>query len=213
LLNKNKLSSLKEYYKKFRTQIIARKKEFKRIGRCKKYVFRELCFCILTPQAKAEKCWSAVKELFRRGFPTKTLSLREVRKILKHNVRFYQKKASYLVSAAKNFDNLWEVLNKKAMDGFAVREEIIKAIKGVGYKEASHFLRNIGHSSQLAILDRHILKNLRAFGIIKEVPKNLTKKTYLKIEEKMIKFSKKVGIPVVDLDLLLWAKEAGYVFK
>jgi N-glycosylase/DNA lyase len=54
---------------------------------------------------------------------------------------------------------------------------------------------------------------LHAFGIIKEVPKNLTKKTYLKIEEKMIEFSKKVGIPVVDLDLLLWAKEAGYVFK
>jgi len=84
---------------------------------------------------------------------------------------------------------------------------------GLGYKEASHFLRNIGLGEELAILDRHILKNLALLGVIEEVKSSPTKKAYLQIEKKMTKFSRQVGIPMGELDLLLWYKEAGEVFK
>ena len=98
-------------------------------------------------------------------------------------------------------------------DAAAAREWLVENVKGLGYKEASHFLRNIGLGENLAILDRHILKNLALLGVIKEVPTSLTKRIYLEIERKMIAFSKEANIPMGHLDLLLWYKEAGEVFK
>ena len=73
--------------------------------------------------------------------------------------------------------------------------------------------RGIGLGEDLAILDRHILKNLALLGVIDEVPSSPTKRTYLEIERKMTAFSKQAGIPMGELDLLLWYKEAGEVFK
>jgi len=89
----------------------------------------------------------------------------------------------------------------------------VENVKGLGYKEASHFLRNIGLGEDLAILDRHILKNLALLGVIAEVPESPSKRLYLEIEKQMTAFSCKVGIPMGQLDLLLWYKEAGEIFK
>ncbi len=83
----------------------------------------------------------------------------------------------------------------------------------MGYKESSHFLRNIGFGDDIAILDRHILKNLVKYGVIKEIPKSLTDKKYLEIEQKMKKFSEEAEIPFSHLDLLWWSEETGEIFK
>jgi len=92
------------------------------------------------------------------------------------------------------------------------REWLVENVKGYGFKEASHFLRNIGYR-ELAILDRHILKYLVEFGVIEKVPKSLTKKNYMEIEEKFKQFSGRVGIPMDELDLLFWSLETGEIFK
>ena len=60
-----------------------------------------------------------------------------------------------------------------------LREWLVKNVKGLGYKEASHFLRNIGKSEDLAILDRHILKNLQDLKVINDIPKKLPTQKYL----------------------------------
>jgi N-glycosylase/DNA lyase len=83
----------------------------------------------------------------------------------------------------------------------------------LGYKEASHFLRNIGFGENLAILDRHILKNLVLLGVIESIPKGIIKNKYLEIEEKMAKLSKKIDVPMSHLDIVLWYKETGEIFK
>ncbi|MEM3584736.1 MAG: hypothetical protein QW193_05630, partial [Nitrososphaerales archaeon] len=80
-------------------------------------------------------------------------------------------------------------------------------------KEASHFLRNIGLGKDFAILDRHILKNLKEFNVIKDIPKSISKKVYLDIENKMREFSKQINIPMDELDLLFWSKETSFIFK
>ncbi len=80
-------------------------------------------------------------------------------------------------------------------------------------KEASHFLRNMGFGEELAILDRHIVRNLLRYGAINQMPKNLGKKNYLLIEEKTLQFSKRIKIPLAELDLLFWSKETGKIFK
>jgi N-glycosylase/DNA lyase len=88
----------------------------------------------------------------------------------------------------------------------------VKNVKGLGWKEASHFLRNIGHRN-LAILDRHILRNLKRHGVIKSLPKTLTPKRYLVIEQKFMEFSSTIGITMDELDLLFWSRETGEILK
>ena len=81
-------------------------------------------------------------------------------------------------------------------------------MKGLGWKEASHFLRNIGYRD-LAILDRHILRNLRRHRIIRTLPKTLTPSRYRAIEGKFRAFAGAIGIPMDELDLLFWSRETG----
>ncbi len=76
----------------------------------------------------------------------------------------------------------------------------------------SHFLRNIGYRN-LAILDRHILKNLVHHGVLLELPKTLTPKKYLDIEQLFQQFAKNIQIPMDALDLLFWSNETGEIFK
>ncbi len=98
-------------------------------------------------------------------------------------------------------------------DPYYAREYLVRNIKGMGYKEASHFLRNIGMGESLAILDRHILKSLEELGVINRIPKTLSPKRYKEIEERMKELSKKLRIPLSHLDLLLWSMKTKRIFK
>ena len=89
----------------------------------------------------------------------------------------------------------------------------MKNVKGMGLKEANHVLRNLGFGENIAILDRHILKNLKELNVIEEIPKSISEKKYYEIEEKMRDYCEFVKIPMDEMDLLLWYKEAGVIFK
>ena len=73
----------------------------------------------------------------------------------------------------------------------------------VGYKEASHFLRNVGYH-QVAILDRHILRVLNENGLIGEIPKSLTPKKYKEIERIVLELTKETEVFPSEMDLYLW---------
>jgi len=130
-------------------------------------------------------------------------------------VRFKYKKSDYIKNILKIFNEKGSLKNKiQSFNSiFDLREWLVKNIKGLGYKEASHFLRNIGFGENLAILDRHILKNLYRIGIIENIPSSLSKKIYLDIENRMRVFAKEINIPLEHLDFVLWYKETGEVFK
>jgi N-glycosylase/DNA lyase len=87
-----------------------------------------------------------------------------------------------------------------------------KDIKGLAYKEASHFLRNIGFKGY-AILDKHIINSMHEFGVLKTNDKPKNAKQYLEIEQKFIDFSREVGINMDELDLLLWSGKNGRILK
>jgi N-glycosylase/DNA lyase len=94
-----------------------------------------------------------------------------------------------------------------------LRNWIAENVKGMGYKEAGHFLRNIGKSeSKIAILDRHILRNLKSLRVI-DSDELKGKRGYFEVERKFIDFSEKAGIKVDELDLLFWSRENGEIFK
>jgi len=65
----------------------------------------------------------------------------------------------------------------------------------------------------LAILDRHILKNLKKLSVIENIPGSLSRRSYLDIERKMRDFAEEIGIPMAHLDFVLWYRETREVFK
>ncbi len=214
--NKKLIGELMKDYKIFKDEIKKRLKSFKDLGNKgnKNEIFAELAFCILTPQSRAKMCWDAIENMRKNGILFNG-NREEILKDLK-GVRFKYKKSYYLLEAREKFFSennpiYYFIKNKNNPNG--IRDYLIKNIKGLGCKEASHFLRNIGLGSDLAILDRHILKNLMKLGVIQDLKKTCTERTYKDIEKKMKDFSKSFGIPLDHLDLLLWAKETGEVFK
>jgi N-glycosylase/DNA lyase len=169
--------------------------------------YKEFLFCLLTPQSNAQKCWTAVEQLFI----LKPKNEEETAKILNGKARFHNNKAKYVQNAKETWSKIKNSLNNT--DIRELRNSLAKNVKGYGLKEASHFLRNIGKSNNnVAILDRHILKNLKELGII-ETNKIKSKNHYLELENKFIQFSKSLEIPMDELDLLFWSKENGQIFK
>jgi len=207
------IQELNALYKKKKPEIQKRLEDFKKIQLSSDgEIFSELCFCTLTPQSKAFSCWDAVVSLKEKGL-LENGDAKKISKVLQKKVRFHNNKAKYIVKNRELFfsKSLKEFILQHP-DNKELRKWLAENIHGYGYKEASHFLRNIGFMN-LAILDRHILKNLVVLGVIKEIPKSLTEKKYLEIEGKFEEFSKKINISMDELDLLFWSAEAGEVFK
>ena len=199
---------IKKYNEK-KKYIIKRLENFKNVKDID--LFYELCFCILTPQSSGKQCWEAVLRLKEADFQNKPINPDK----FVYPIRFYKNKSRYLIEFKEKFTPVRNEINKYNKNKESpqlLRDFLLKNIKGYGYKEASHSLRNIGFTG-LAILDRHIMKNLKNHGAIKSLPKTLTKKHYLAIENKFKRFSKKIGIPMDHLDLLFWSNETGEIFK
>ena len=215
--NQQKIRQLKKLYKAKKKEIISRLEEF---GKClndknDEGLFGELAFCLLTPQSKAQCCWDAIRTITSQNLLVEGTEDDIKGKL--HRVRFHNKKARYLVGARTLFLNKGRLSIRSALknlsDVHECRERLVRDIKGLGYKEASHFLRNIGLGDRVAILDRHILKNLVHFDVIQEIPASMSRSGYMQIEQKMADFAREIHIPLAHLDLLLWYKETGEIFK
>ena len=171
-------------------------------------LWSELAFCISTANSSAISGLYFQKRL--ENFELQDANIMRVERLLKAaGVRFYSRKAKYVVDALLNFDNVYRILrlrDKKA------RELLVKTVKGLGYKEASHFLRNVGRKD-VAIIDRHILRWLYEKDYIDKVPSNVGKRTYLELETILKDLSYDRGISLAELDLILWYEKTKKILK
>ncbi len=186
-----------------------RLKEFNKVrSSSKKKIFEELSFCLLTANFNAERSWT-IQNKIKSGFLT--LSEAKLSKKLRElGHRFPNTRANYIVRARKHIDKVYDLV-KSRKDPKEIREWLVRNIKGLGYKEASHFLRNIG-LKDVAIIDFHILDLLAKYNII-EKPKSLSKRKYLEIEKVLESIAKKIGVSLAELDLLMWYLETGKILK
>jgi len=193
---------------KVRDVIDSRLNDFKDLGKqSNDELFKELCFCLLTANYSAEG-GIRIQQTLEDGFLTLTEGeLAEKLKELGH--RFPQARAKYIVGARKHRDSLRNLVSSG--NEHSAREWLAKNVKGLGYKEASHFLRNIGFDS-LAILDFHIIDILVKHGLVQR-PKTLIPRRYLEIEKVLEKVGKRLGMNMGELDLYLWYIETGKVLK
>ena len=191
-----------------RARVESRLREFRELGlKGSDEIFKELCFCILTANFDAEKS-IRIQEEVDEGFLS--LSEEELAETLRRfGHRYPRKRAEYIVEARKLKDSLNNIVG--SLDGESAREWLVKNVRGIGYKEASHFLRNVGYTD-LAIIDYHILDLLVKYRLI-EKPRTMTRRRYLEIEGILKRLADRLNVNLAELDLYLWYLETGKMLK
>jgi len=212
------MQELINFYSEKKQEIKSRLQEFSKLrGASDERLFYELCFCIMAVQTSGVRSWRTAESLRRNKFFER--GQRPEKFLREGYIRFHNNKSKHLLEMRAKFPEILRALKGASSMASGIksieemREWLVQNVKGVGWKEASHFLRNIGRTRELAILDRHILRNMNRFGFANGIPKSLTKNKYLELEQNFIKMAHKFEMKPAELDLLLWARETGFVFK
>ncbi|MEM2876390.1 MAG: N-glycosylase/DNA lyase [Candidatus Bathyarchaeia archaeon] len=171
-------------------------------------LFKELCFCILTANFNAERSIKIQAEIGEGFLILTEPQLSGKLKELGH--RYPNARARYILDARRYKDSLKDLIESFS-DGKELREWLVKSVKGIGYKEASHFLRNIGYTD-LAVIDFHVIDVLTKNKLV-ERPKTLTKRRYLEIEDLLRGIARELDLNLAELDLYLWYMETGKILK
>ncbi len=211
------IEELKRIHQEKRPEILARLSEFQQIrdSASNERLFEELTFCIYTAGASARMGLRSVE----RARPVLiTGSLEEIQGALRHAHRWPDARGAYVYETREYLRDFCDLRMRRLLSSFETMDErrdffaANKGVRGLGYKEASHFLRNVGYRGY-AILDKHILARLAELNIIESPRPPSTKKKYLGLEEKMKLFAETVGIDFDELDLLLWYTKTGEILK
>ncbi len=211
------LEELKQIYRGKRREIRDRLAEFAEVGRTAsdERLFEELTFCIYTAGASARM---GLRSVERVRPVLMTGSAKEIESALERAHMWPEQRALRVYQTREYLREHCGLKMRKLLDGFETADErrdffaANPGVRGIGYKEASHFLRNVGYRGY-AILDKHILARLAEFGVIENPKPASTKKKYVAIEEKMKLFAESVGIDFDELDLLLWYTKTGEILK
>lgn len=200
-----------------REKIHHRLEEFRAFGRIAddQALFSELVFCILAAGTSARM---ALK--FQRILEPLLDAPDEIlfRVLQEGRCRFHTERAIYICSTRRYLKTCWggslQALLSSTEDWLFRRDLLAKnpEVKGIGYKEASHFLRNIGFFGY-AILDKHIIYFLHQLGVCTSSSPPTSRKRYLEMEEKEKAFAHSLGLTLEELDLLLWSLKTGELIK
>jgi N-glycosylase/DNA lyase len=209
--------ALRKDYRAKKRAITRRLFEFKAVyEKGDEAIFEELCYCILTAGSSAKMGMRTV-ELLRDVLLTG--DARELqRRAEKSRVRFWRVRPAYIVHTREYLKSICGLRLRKLIESFddpeARRDFFARNsnIKGLGYKEASHFLRNIGFRGY-AILDKHIVNSLREMRVIGKGGPPATRTGYLEIEQRLVRFAREIEIDMDHLDLLLWSRKTGEILK
>lgn len=200
-----------------RDEIRSRLAEFETIARSGTdlQLLEEMVFCFFTGGCSARmglNALEAVKPILMTGDQSQMAAA------LTGVHRYPNARARYVIASRDFLRERFGLQLRKQLMGFdcghARRDWLVreKGIKGLGYKEASHYLRNIGFKGY-AILDKHVLNCLAELKIISDPKPPNTRSKYLIIEEKLKKLTDMTGIDFDELDLVLWSMKTGVILK
>ena len=177
--------------------------------------WEEMVFCFFTGGCSARmglRSIEAVRPLLLAG------NQAELADALRGKHRYPNARSGYIVASREFLQEHCGLRLREKLesfdDAFARRDWLVKEkrIKGLGYKEASHFLRNIGYKGY-AILDKHILRSLAELEIIDDPKPPNTRTQYLSVEEKLKNLAEATQIDFDELDLVLWSMKTGEILK
>jgi N-glycosylase/DNA lyase len=204
------IDKLKRHHLTNREAIRVRLSEFQSVPTSE--YFYELAYCLLTPQSSAAHADQVVARLREAGFHSLSIDPEPFLRQKEHYIRFHRAKTRYLLRMKEQYADIVQKLSEPA-SAFDFREWLVMNVIGLGYKEATHFLRNIGKNDGLAILDRHILRMLMRLEVVDSIPKSIGSKQYLEIEQRFKLFANSIGIVLDELDLVFWSMGTGEIRK
>jgi N-glycosylase/DNA lyase len=179
----------------------------------KKDVWRHLLFCILSSQVKTSSAVRATHRVlsevpfFDEKIATSDVYDRAKNILGREHVRYrfpdHRSRNiahSWFAFAQMEHDlyNYLESFNNEA----AAREWITQLFPGLGLKQASMFLRDIGYSFRLCIVDTHILWYCSCLGHPSERP--ITRKKYVEVEDFVLRQSDNLGVSPNVFDTVVW---------
>ncbi|WMT45485.1 MAG: N-glycosylase/DNA lyase [Cuniculiplasma divulgatum] len=194
----------------FSLEVQAKAAEFRSMGqKSAEDLFGELCFCILAANTSAEMGLRTQLYIGNHGFinyPEE--KLRDELKKVKY--RFYNLRSSFIVKARPVMYMLPDIA--RSMDPWEAREFLVENVKGIGYKEASHFLRNVG-VFRFAILDKHIIRMLSSAFPDGGGAKITSPSRYLEMEKYFLALAESLNLEPGILDLYMWKIATGKLIK
>jgi len=211
------IENIKRHHRKRRGEIRRRLKEFQNIGRngTDQHLWEEMVFCFFTGGCSARmgmNSLDAVRPMLMHADQP------ELARALTGHHRYPNARSRYIVASREFLREHCGMNLRKKLKSFdcdlerrdwLVRE---KGIKGLGYKEASHYLRNVGFRGY-AILDKHVLNCLAELKIISDPKPPNTRSRYLRVEESLKKLTDEIEIDFDELDLVLWSMKTGVILK
>jgi N-glycosylase/DNA lyase len=180
-------------------------------------LWEELVYCIFTAGASARmglNAIDAVRSLLLDGEPEEMTQV--LREAGAH--RFPVARPRYIVTTRNYFRvNFGMALRERLRsfsDPFERRDWLAqeKQIKGLGYKESSHFLRNVGVKGH-AILDKHVMRCLSEMNIVDTARPPASRRNYLEVEQEFRRFAQQIKVDFDELDLVLWSIKTGEILK
>lgn len=200
-----------------RSEIQKRLAEFEAIGThgTDANLFEEMVYCFFTGGCSARmglNSLEAVKPILLTGDHA------EIMNALVGVHRYPNARARYVIHSRDSLREHYGLRLRKKLHSFDCRLErrdwLVrdKGIKGLGYKEASHYLRNIGFKGY-SILDKHVLNCLAELKIIDDPKPPNTRSQYLMVEDKFKKLAEMTRIDFDELDLVLWSMKTGVILK
>jgi thermostable 8-oxoguanine DNA glycosylase len=166
--------------------------------------FYELCFAMCSPQVKWDANQLANSRLKAMRFYEDGCSVPDINAAIS-NLRFHEAKAINLQLMREDWVEVRRILGLY-LDGAGLRAQLVYKLRGLGMKTASHFLRNIGLGSHLAIIDTHICKFMEC-----DPPRST--RAYLKLEEEFNQQAYTRHLLPIHLDCYLWAYYSGHTLE
>jgi N-glycosylase/DNA lyase len=209
--------NIKRAHSERREEIRRRLSDFEAVWRkgSDRDIWEEMVFCFFTGGCSARmglRSVEAVRSILLTGNREEfAAALRGVHRYPNERARYIEESRNFLLTDC-------DLRLRQRLAGFADRNErrdwLVKekGIKGLGYKEASHFLRNIGFTGY-AILDKHVLRSMAELKIIDDLKPPNSGSRYLTVEERLKSLASTLGIDFDELDLVLWSMKTGEILK
>ena len=181
-------------------------------------LWRELITCILGSQVPNWMGVAAARQLDEQGLvvPCGNFDVERIASALRAPIesphgprryRFPNSKARHIVAAhravCQQYGDLRSLVSDSSPD--ECRRRLVESVPGVGLKQASLFLRNVGISSGFAILDTHVVRYMREVGLVGILPRSITPEMYYVLESVLSRYADQLGRPVGHVDRAIWA--------
>jgi N-glycosylase/DNA lyase len=213
------IDRLRAEYAQRRKEIRARLRDFRRVWQAASdsRLWEEMVYCIFTAGASAKmglRSVDALRPLLKAGAQSEmTKAL-----VAAGAHRFPNARPGYVIVTRDYLEECFSMQLRERLNSFRDpmerRDWLAREprIKGLGYKESSHFLRNIGFKGY-GILDKHIVRCLCELKVIDSPKPPTSRGRYLETEVRMRQFAADTGIDFDELDLLLWSTKTGEILK